>query len=83
VTIEETFADLCAKHNLSTLSLSFAVLHGWSSYAHWDVPTIESRTCSSGTGKTANSALAAAIAEANAYRDFTPADFPQIMMEAA
>ena len=61
-TLETLFADICAKHDLTSISVNFSMgaspSWAWGSYAHW------STVCASGHGSTPQEAMAAAIKSA-------------------
>ena len=80
-TLETLFADICAKHDLTAISVCVSLdaspSWSWSSYAHW------STVCASGHGSTPQEAMEAAIksaAERRAGAVYIPAS---ITMERA
>ena len=80
-TLETLFADICAKHDLTTISVSFlqnaSPLWAWGSYAHW------STFCASGHGSTPQEAMAAAIKSAAERRAADVSIPASITMEMA
>ena len=80
-TLETLFADICAKHDLTAISVSFSLetplSWAWGSYAHW------STFCAYGHGSTPQEALAAAIKSAAEKRAGNVSIPASITMEMA
>jgi len=70
-TLEAMFADICDRHEFSSISIQLSrdcsKGYEWHSYAHWN------GVCTSGTGATPTAALSGAIASANERRGVKPA----------
>lgn len=76
-TIEKVLADICNKHDLTSISLSFqnGAHEGYEfhSYAHWN----GNGSCASGYGTNASEALSSALKKAEVSRSpsiFVPTD---------
>jgi len=72
-TIEDAFAELCDKHNLTVLNVGVThnyhdAAHAWTAYVHWN------NGCASGYGATASKAIVNAIREADVKRQPYPAE---------
>jgi hypothetical protein len=79
-TIEQAFADLCAKHNLTALSVgitpALSPTHRFCAYAHFGPGR-----CTQATGETAHLAITFAIERANLER-LTATIVPALTLEA-
>lgn len=74
-TLDQLFADLCAKHDLTSISVEYCVEsnnigpdYGWRSYVHWSGAT----TCASANGGSASVAIARAVTDAQLKRVGVP-----------
>ena len=45
--LETAFADLCAKHDLTSLSVSYSTSFNWSANCHWNGFSNDGLTCAS------------------------------------
>lgn len=80
MSLADTFAALCAKHDLSSISVALMLVGDeqrvlYSSYAHWH----GHMSCASGDGETPELAISNAIAEANKKRSVA-VDVPALEM---
>ncbi|NML93773.1 hypothetical protein [Novosphingobium olei] len=79
MSIDEALRALCAKHDLTTISVHMSAQYGPWANAHWHG---EGLTCSSGSGRTVADAIADAIANASTART-PPPEVPALEMDDA
>ena len=70
--LETVFAEICAKHDLTSLSVSYSTQWSWSANCHWDGYSNDGLTCASshyvGDVHTPQSAIASALRVAASKR---------------
>ena len=83
--IEQLFADLCAKHDLTLMSVEYSAesYRKWSAWGHWNGPSNNGISCASGRGDTPSDAIADMLAVQRANRGLSEHGIPTgLTMEA-
>ena len=74
IALEQSLHDLCAKHDLTTISLDYSSDSGWSAYAHWANSNGQCGVCFGGQRIDVNHAVGLAIADAYGKRKLALVD---------
>lgn len=83
--LETIFADLCAKHDLTSLSVSYNPKFSWDATCHWNGHSNDGLTCATSDyrteGHTPQSAIADALTNAAIKRTVVDSDIPALEIE--
>ena len=86
-TIEAAFAELCAKHDLTSITVGMNLKQAEGSRfncsAHWDGFSRRNITCASGFGPTPTQAIRNALAEVAVDRTQPEPEVPELMIAEA